>query len=72
MGAYLTLKRILYDKKTTITALAEQMGKPRNTVTNTFYKDNMRAQNLAEYGKALNCSLCLIDNETGEIYKIEY
>ena len=72
MGAYKTLKHILVDKGITITSLAEQMGKPRQTVANTLYTDNFRVKNLIEYGKMINCDLYLIDNDTGKAYKIEY
>lgn len=71
MGACKTLKHILLDKGKTITALAEEMGKPRQTVANVFFKDGISIKKALEYGEALNCSLYYIDNETGQKYKIE-
>ena len=70
MGASTALKKILIDKGLTQTALAEQMDKPRQTVFNTFHKDQMLVSTAMEYGKALGCTLCYIDDETGERYKI--
>ena len=70
MGAAKAIKKILIDKSMTITALAEQMGKPRQTVANTFQGDKLSVQSAMEYGKALGCSLVYRDDETGRIYEI--
>ena len=71
MGASKTLKHILLDKNKTITALAEEMGKPRPTVSNTFFNDRLTIKSAIEYGHALGCSMYFIDDETGKQYKIE-
>ena len=70
MGAAKTIKKILIDKELTITELARQMKKPRQTVANTFYVDKMSTQSVLEYADALGCTLFLRDNETGREYEI--
>ncbi len=70
MGAAKTIKKILIDKDKTITALAEEMGKPRQTVANTFSADNLRVATLMEYANALGCEIILKDTETGREYPI--
>lgn len=71
MGACKTLKKILIDKQMTMAGLAEATNRPRQTLYNTFQNDKLRVETAMEYGKALGCSLCYIDDESGEIYKID-
>lgn len=70
MGAAKTIRKILIDKHMTITALAEQMGKPRQTVANTFQGDKLSILSALEYGEALGCKLIFRDEETGREYEI--
>ena len=70
MGAAKTIKQILIDRHKTITALAEEMGKPRQTVANTLYQDGLTVRMAVEYGKALGCRLCYIDEKSGRQYPI--
>mgnify|MGYP003313516740 CR=1 FL=1 len=70
MGAGKSIKHILLDKNITITALAEKLEKPRQTVANTLFRDNMEIRTAAEYGKALGCGLYFIDEENGYKYPI--
>ncbi len=71
MGACKALKHILIDKHRTITSLADDVGRARQTVANTFNKDHINIKTAMLYGKALGCSLYYIDDETGKKYKIE-
>lgn len=70
MGAAKTLKQILIDKETTMTALADSMDKPRQTVANTFFKDSMSVKTTMDYAEALGCELIIRDAETGREYPI--
>ena len=70
MGAAKTIKKILIDQNLTITELAKRMGKPRQTIANTFQVDNLTINKCLEYGNALNCTLFFRDNETGREYEI--
>lgn len=69
MGATKKLKKVMIDKEVSQTKLAELLGKPLNTVRNTFVKDNMRFSTLEEYADILGCDVVLQDRETGEIYR---
>lgn len=70
MGAAKTIRQIMIDKKITITALAEQMDKPRPTVANTFQNDKLSVKTADEYGRALGCELFFRDTASGREYKI--
>lgn len=70
MGAGNSIKHILLDKNVTITALAERLQKPRQTVANTLFRDRLEIKTAAEYGKALGCGLYFIDEENGHKYPI--
>lgn len=70
MGAGKTIKKILIDKNMTITALAKNMGKPRQTLANTLYQDGLTIKTAMEYGKALGCTLYFKDDVTGREYVI--
>lgn len=70
MGAAKALRKIMVDKDETLVGLSDKSGKAYQTVLNTFRNDNLKVSSAIEYGKMLGCSLCYIDDETGEIYKI--
>lgn len=70
MGAAKTIRKVMLDHKITITALAEQMDKPRQTVANTFQNDKLSVKSALEYGEALNCELLFRDRESGREYLI--
>lgn len=69
MGAARILNMILADKRVTKTELAKRIGKPRPTLYNTFAKDNMQWDTVAEYADNLGCDIVIQDRETGKIYK---
>lgn len=69
MGAARILNMILADKRVTKTELAKRLGKPRPTLYNTFVKDNMQWDTVAEYADGLGCDIVIQDRETGKIYK---
>lgn len=70
MGAAKAIRKILIDKGLTITALAEQMDKPRQTIANTFQNDRLSVKTADEYGKALGCDMFFRDRRTGREYQI--
>lgn len=70
MGATSTLKQILIDKHITITKYAELLGKPRQTVANTFSKDNFHVSTLLAYLDQLDCELIVRDTSNGRTYRI--
>lgn len=70
MGASKTIKKILIDKEITITKLAELLGKPRATVSNTMFNDNFQVSTLLCYLDQLDCELIVRDMDNGREYKI--
>lgn len=70
MGASKTIKKILIDKNITITKLAELMDKPRPTVSNTLFNDNLRVSTFLYYLDQLDCELIVRDIDNGREYKV--
>ena len=70
MGAAKAIRKIMVDKEVSVKQLAEQMGKPYQTVLNTFIKDSMSIRMAMLYANELDCDIVFKDRKTGEEYTI--
>lgn len=71
MGAGKAIKHILLDRSYTITALAEDMEIPRQTLANKISQDNLTINSTLKIARELRCELVLRDRTSGKEYIIE-